>query len=69
MAQIGHTSQQKERESQDLVAQTRTLEYDISKQLSRIDDLNNVIHQKDMEIKNKEAHLTECQSELLQLKN
>jgi hypothetical protein len=29
--QIGYTGNMKEKESQDLVAQTRTLEYDISK--------------------------------------
>jgi len=37
---VNYTSSMKEKESQDLVAQTRTLEYDISKQLGRIDDLN-----------------------------
>ena len=38
--EVNYTSSMKEKESQDLVAQTRTLEYDISKQLGRIDDLN-----------------------------
>ena len=45
----------KEKESQDLVAQTRTLEYDISKQLARIDDLNKLIDTKTFHLKNKDA--------------
>ena len=43
------------KESADLTAQTRTLEYDISKQLARIDDLNKLIDAKTFDLKGKEA--------------
>lgn len=66
---INYTGSMKEKESQDLVAQTRTLEYDISKQLGRIDDLNKVMETKTYDLKSKEAQLVDCESELVQLKN
>lgn len=52
---IGYNNSLKEKESQDLTAQTRTLEYDISKQLARIDDLNKMVDTKTYELKNGEA--------------
>jgi len=45
----------KSKENEDLTAQTRSLEFDISKQLARIDDLNKLVDSKTMEFKNKEA--------------
>ena len=59
----------KSKESADLTAQTRTLEYDISKQLARIDDLNKLIDTKTFDLKNKEAQLVDCEGEIIQLKN
>ena len=59
----------KDKESQDLTAQTRTLEYDISKQLARIDDLNKMVDAKTFELKNGEARLVESEGEIIQLKN
>ena len=46
----------------------RALEYDISKSLSRIDDLNRVIDQKSYELKNKEGNLGEAEGEVAKLK-
>lgn len=59
----------KSKESADLTAQTRQLEYDISKQLARIDDLNKLIDSKTYDLKNKEAQLVDCEGEIIQLKN
>ena len=52
-----------------MTAQTRTLEYDISKQLARIDDLNKLIDTKTFDLKNKESQLVDCEGEIIQLKN
>lgn len=59
----------KSKENEDLTAQTRTLEFDISKQLERIDDLNKLVDSKTVDFKNKEAQLVDCEGEILQLKN
>ena len=52
----------------DLSGRIRALEYDISKSLSRIDDLNRVIDSKSYELKNKEGTLAEAESEVGKLK-
>lgn len=59
----------KEKESNDLNAQVRTIEYDISKQLQRIDDLNQLVDVKTQELKGKEAQLIESEGEIIQLQN
>ena len=59
----------KGKESVDLAARIRALEYDISKSLSRIDDLNRIIDQKSYELKTKETSLSESESEVLKLKS
>lgn len=59
----------KGKESVDLAARIRSLEYDISKSLSRIDDLNRVIDQKSYELKQKEGTLAEGENEVLKLKS
>jgi len=51
------------------VAQTRALEFDIQKQLARIDDLNKLIDAKTFDLKNKESLLVQCEGEIIQLKN
>ena len=59
----------KSKESNDLTAQTRTLEYDINKKLVRIDDLNKMLDTKTFDLKNKEGQLVDCEGEMIQLKN
>ena len=59
---------QKGKESVDLAAKIRTLEYDISKSLSRIDDLNRLIDQKSYDLKTKDTSLGEAENEVLKLK-
>ena len=66
---LNHQNDLKSKESADLTAQTRTLEYDIQKQLARIDDLNQLIDQKTFDLKNKESQLVDCEGEIIQLKN
>ena len=66
---LNYQNEMKSKESADLTAQTRTLEYDISKQLARIDDLNKLIDSKTYDLKNKEAQLVDCEGEIIQLKN
>ena len=66
---LNYQNELKSKESNDLTAQTRTLEYDISKQLARIDDLNKLIDSKTFDLKSKEAQLVECEGEIIQLKN
>ena len=52
---LNHQNDLKAKESADLTAQTRQLEFDISKQLARIDDLNKLIDTKTFDLKNKET--------------
>lgn len=52
---LNYQNELKSKESADLTAQTRGLEYDISKQLARIDDLNKLIDSKTFDLKNKES--------------
>ena len=66
---LNYQNELKSKESADLTAQTRTLEYDISKQLARIDDLNKLIDTKTFDLKNKESQLVDCEQEIIQLKN
>ena len=66
---LNQQNELKSKESADLTAQTRTLEYDISKQLARIDDLNKLIDAKTFDLKNKDAQLVDCEGEIIQLKN
>lgn len=56
------------KESVDLAAKIRTLEYDISKSLSRIDDLNRLIDQKSYDLKAKDTNLGEAENEVIKLK-
>lgn len=58
----------KGKESVDLAARIRGLEYDISKSLSRIDDLNRIIDQKSYDLKGKESTLGEAENEVIKLK-
>ena len=59
---------QKGKESVDLAARIRALEYDIAKSLSRIDELNRVIDQKSYDLKAKENGLAEAENDVLKLK-
>mgnify|MGYP003332508856 CR=1 FL=1 len=62
---LNYNNSMKDKESQDLTAQTRTLEYDISKQLARIDDMNKLVDQKTYDLKSKEAQLVDCEGEII----
>lgn len=59
---------QKAKESVELASRIRALEYDISKSLARIDDLNRIIEQKTYELKSKEQALLEAENECMKLK-
>lgn len=56
------------KESVELAARIRAIEYDISKSLARIDDLNRIIDQKSYDLKSKEATVAECEGEVHKLK-
>lgn len=58
----------KGKESAEYAAKIRAVEYDISKALARIDDLNRVLDDKTFALKNKEAALVDAESELMKLK-
>lgn len=58
----------KGKESVEFAAKIRAIEYDISKSLARIDDLNRVLDDKAFALKNKEAALVDAESELLKLR-
>jgi len=59
----------KGKESVEYAAKIRAIEYDISKALGRIDDLNRVLDEKTFSLKNKEAALADAESELLKLRS
>lgn len=59
----------KGKESVEYAAKIRAIEYDISKALGRIDDLNRVLDDKTFALKNKEAALVDAETELHKLKN
>ena len=59
----------KGKESVEYAAKIRAVEYDISKALARIDDLNRVLDDKTFALKNKEAALVDAESELMKLKS
>jgi chromosome segregation ATPase len=58
----------KGKESVEYAAKIRAIEYDISKALGRIDDLNRVLDDKAFALKNKEAALVDAESELIKLR-
>ena len=58
----------KGKESVELASKIRTIEYDISKSLGRIEDLNRMMEDKTFALKNKEAALVDAESELYKLK-
>ena len=60
---------QKGKESVEYAAKIRAIEYDISKALGRIDDLNRVLDDKSFALKNKETALVDAESELHKLKS
>jgi predicted nucleic acid-binding Zn-ribbon protein len=70
--QIERLNQDNEHVTNDnnyLTGQIRALEYDISKSLNRVEDLNRLIDQKGYDLKTKESQLIEAESEVIQLKN
>lgn len=61
--------EQKGKESVEYASKIRAIEYDISKALSRIDDLNRVLDDKSFALKNKEAALIDAETELHKLRS
>lgn len=66
---LNYANEQKSKESADLTAKTRSLEYEISQQMARIEDMNKLLDGKAIELKSKEAQLLENEGEIVQLKN
>lgn len=60
--------EQKGKESVEYAAKIRAIEYDISKSLARIDDLNRVLDEKTYALKQKEQALIDAETELHKLK-
>ena len=65
---MNHQNNQKGKESVEHAAKIRALEYDISKSLSRIDDLNRILDQKSHDLRSKESNLKDSENELQKLK-
>jgi hypothetical protein len=59
----------KGKESVQMTAMIRSLEYDISKSLGKIDDLQRVIDQKSQDISVKESQLVEVEQDAVKLKS
>jgi chromosome segregation ATPase len=59
----------KGKESAEYAAKNRAIEYDISKALGRIEDLNRLLDEKSFALKNKEAALVDAENELHKLKS
>lgn len=59
---------QRQKESVELAARIRAVEYDISKSLARIDDLSRVYDQKSYDLKAKETTVVEAENELVKLR-
>jgi chromosome segregation ATPase len=64
----GHIDQ-KSRESAELSAKVRAVEFDISKSLARIDELNRLLEERQLALKQKEQALIDAETDLLKLKN
>ena len=59
----------KTNEGNDLSSHIRNLEFEISKALNQVEELNRLIDQKTFDLKSKETQLSECDREITQLKN
>jgi len=59
----------KGKESVEYAAKIRAIEYDISKSLARIDDLNRLLDEKSFAHKNKETALIDAETELHKLRS
>ena len=60
---------QANQQGEELSAQVRTLEFEISKTLNRTEDLNRQLDQKQYEMKQKEQAVSECEREIQTLKS
>lgn len=58
----------KQAEGQDLSSHIRGLEFEISKMLNQVQELNRLIDQKTMDLKGKEMSLSEADREITNLK-
>jgi len=66
---LTNSNNAKAKESSDLTANIRHLEYEISKSINKIEDFNRIIDAKIGDIKSKEKSIAEADSEIAQLKN
>lgn len=58
----------KQKEGQDLAGHIRNLEFEISKQLNCVQELNRMIDQKTLDLKGKEINLADADREITNLK-
>lgn len=66
---LNFANEQKSKESADMTAKTRGIEYEISSQMARIEEMNKLLDVKANDLKSKESLLLECEGEIIQLKN
>ena len=62
-------NEQADRTGEELSADLRALEFEISKTLNRVEDLNRQIDGKTNDLKNKEQQLEDCEREITNLKS
>ena len=61
-------NEMKQKEGQDLSGHIRQLEFEISKQLNSVQELNRLIDQKTLDLKSKETNLSDADREITNLK-
>lgn len=61
--------EQADRAGDELSGELRNLEFEISKTLNRVEELNREIDQKSFDLKGKEQQLDDCEREINTLKN
>ena len=61
-------SEMKQNEGQDLQSHIRQLEFEISKTLNQVQELNRLIDQKSLDLKGKETNLADADREITNLK-
>jgi chromosome segregation ATPase len=66
---LNQANDQRTAEGQDLQGHVRALEFDISKTLNKVEEMNRLIDQKSYDQKQKEAELAETETEIHNLKS
>ena len=65
---LNMTNEMKQKEGQDLSGHIRSLEFEISKQLNTVQEMNRLIDQKTLDLKGKEVSLADADREITNLK-